>query len=264
MVFLFSVALASCSVKEDRGDCPAYVTVNVDRFINRDLPNGTVVFDDPFAHHSEEINFYPYSGIGYEWPVDRHLARVTVLSGYDREKIGESEVRVPYGQMAGMVWAYTETFSAESDLYVVDAWPHKQYCLVRFMFDNGYKAPEPYPWRFRIKAECNGFDLYTLEPLVGEYCCTVWPNAQGQFSCIIPRQLGNNLIMEIFVPNEDSETEGRVEYVIDLGKRFENLGYDWSVPDLGDVSLKVGFASGEVDVSVDGWINDNTYQGKVI
>lgn len=248
---------SSCSVKEIRTDCPVYVSVLLDRFLQNELSEGMVIFSDADKYHSELINFFPYKGIGYEYPVNRHLARTTVLSGMDYEVFTEETVTVPYGKQCGLLWGFTQTFSAEQDLFTVDAVPHKQYCMVRFTFDNGsFKAPSPYPWHFRIFAECNGLNLFTMQPVEGAYCCPVGPNAVGEFTGVIPRQKENKLTMEIFVPNEDSDIEGVTEYTIDLGARFAKLGYDWTQEDLGDVSIKVGFASGTVDVDVVEWTQE--------
>jgi len=53
----------------------------------------------------------------------------------------------------------SEIVSAEADEYVVDAVPHKQYCLVHFLFDGSPTAPEGYPWRFRLLADCAGMNI---------------------------------------------------------------------------------------------------------
>lgn len=264
--FFFVIAAvllaASCSVKENRVDCPVYVSVLLDRFYDNSLPDGMVIFDDADGHFSDNISFFPYLGVGYEYPANRHLSRCTVLSGIDRDKVDERSVTVPYGFQADMVWAYSETFSAEDDLYTIEAIPHKQYCQIKFRFDGTFIAPAPYPWHYRIFGECNGFDLYSFEPIEGELCCPVGPNNFGEYSCILPRQKENKLLMEIFVPNEDSELEGTTEYTIDLGKRFQNVGYDWTKEDLDDIVIKVGFASGGIEIEVVDWTHD--YDDEVI
>lgn len=262
LVFAVLLGAVSCTVKEDRVNCPVYVSVLLDRFLDNSLPDGSVVFDDADGHFMDNINFFPYQGVGYEYPMNRHLARVTVLSGLDHERVDDKVVRVPYGYQAGLMYAYTETFSAEDDLYTVEAVPHKQYCRIQFMYDGTFTAPAPYPWHYRIYGECNGFDLYTLEPVEGKLCCPVGPNNFGEYACILPRQKENKLLMEIYVPYSDSELEGPTEYVIDLGKRFEDIGYDWTKEDLEDVIIKVGFASGEVNIDVVDWTH--YYQEQVI
>jgi len=250
----------ACSVKEDRIECPVYVTVLTDQFVLRGMNEGKVSFSSSHVIDREDISFLTFLRDGYRQACPREFARVAIFSGAENYTLTEESMMVLPGRQAGLLWAYGESFSANSDEYVVDAEPHKQYCLVQFLFDQSVTAPPDYNWRFRIKAACSGMDIYTLEPLEGEYSCCVGPNAVGAWYGVIPRQKANDLLLEVFLPDADNEQEGRVDYVIDLGKKFEALGYDWTAEDLRDVSVSVGFASMGVTVSVQDWEGDDSYK----
>lgn len=250
----------ACSVKEDRIECPVYVTVLTDQFVIRGMNEGKVSFSSSHVIDREDISFLTFLRDGYRQACPRDFARVAIFSGAENYTLTEESMMVLPGRQAGLLWAYGESFSANSDEYVVDAEPHKQYCLVQFLFDQSVTAPPDYNWRFRIKAACSGMDIYTLEPLEGEYSCCVGPNAVGAWYGVIPRQKANDLLLEVFLPDADNEQEGRVDYVIDLGKKFEALGYDWTAEDLRDVSVSVGFASMGVTVSVQDWEGDDSYK----
>ena len=86
------------------------------------------------------------------------------------------------------------------------------------------------------------------------------PNALGAWYGVIPRQKSNDLLLEVYLPDSDREDTGRVEYVIDLGAQFEALGYDWTATDLRDITVKVGFASAGISLSVQEWEGDNSYE----
>lgn len=251
---------ASCSVKELRDECPVWVTVLTDQFIVKGMNSGTLCFasGEPIAR--EDVSFLSFIGKGFVQPLPRDYARVAVLSGLESERINDASMYVPYGRSAGLVWAYGTSFSKNMDEYVVDAEPHKQYCLVKFVFDDNPQAPPDYRWRFRMKAECNGMNVYTMEPLVGDYCSVVGPNAVGEWYGVLPRQLSNNMVLEIFLPYEGSESEGRTEYVVDLGRRFAEKGYDWSDEDLKDIVVKVGFTSATITIDVEPWVGDDRYR----
>ena len=252
--------LLGCSVKEDRIECPVYVTVLTDEFVRLGMNEGLVSFSDTHVIDREDVSFLAILRSGYKQACPREFARAAVFSGAENYILVESVMRVIPGCQAGLLWAYGESFSAQSDEYVIDATPHKQYCLVQFLFDDSPTAAPDYPWRFRIKATCSGLDIYTLEPLEGEYSASVGPNAVGEWYGVIPRQKANDLLLEVYLPNSDGEGEGRVDYVIDLGAKFAELGYDWTAKDLRDVSVKVGFASAEITVSVQDWEGDKTYE----
>lgn len=251
--------MLACSVKEVRNGCPIYVTVLTDRFMRAGLDDGTLSFSSKELEKREDVSFRSVVGTGYVQALSREYARVGVVSGTDHERFSGTEMRTPYGMQAGLVWAYGESFSVNADEYAVQAEPHKQYCLVQFLFDGKPTAPSDYPWHFRIKAECNGMDVYTMAPLEGEYCCPVGPNAVGEWYGVIPRQKRNNMILEVYTPNSDNEAEGPVDYLIDLGKRFEEKGYDWSETDLQDISVRVGFTSAGILIEVEDWAGVDTY-----
>lgn len=250
----------ACSVKEDRLECPVYVTVLTDQFVIRGMNEGKVCFSSSHVIDREDISFLSFLRDGYRKACPREYARAAVFSGAENYTLTEDVLRVIPGQQAGLLWAYGETFSANADEYVIEAEPHKQYCLVQFLFNDLTTAPDGYPWRFRIKAACSGMNIYTLEPLEGEYSCPVGPNAVGAWYGVIPRQKANELLLEVYLPDADNELEGQADYVIDLGRKFESIGYDWTAEDLRDVSVSVGFASVGMTVSVQDWEGDDSYK----
>ena len=249
----------SCSVKEDRMECPVYVTVLMDRFVQRGWSDGTVSFSADRLLARDEINFLSYLRDGYEQACPRDYARAAVLAGVDRSRVAEEVLFVPSGQQADLLWAYGTSFSADEDAFVVDAVPHKQYCLVKFYFDGNPTAPEGYPWRFRLKAECSGMNIYNLQPVEGAYCATVGPNAVGEWIGVLPRQKENTMILELYLPDADDPEEGATDCVVDLGKAFEKQGYDWTREDLADIVVKVGMTEAGITVSVQPWEGDDAY-----
>lgn len=261
-VILWSAS--ACSVKEDRRECPVYVTVLTDRFIQGGMDTGTVSFSAATLINREDISFLSIIGKGYTQACPRDYARAAVLSGVENGRLMEEALIYPPGRQADLLWIGSEIFSRNADEYVIEAEPHKQYCLVKFMFDESPRAPDGYPWRFRIKGACAGLNIYTREPIEGEYSCAVGPNAVGEWYGVIPRQKANNMLLEVFLPYEDSETEGRLEYTLDLGKSFEKIAYDWTEEDLKDVAVKVGYTSAELSVTVLDWEGDNSYLNEEI
>ena len=96
-------------------------------------------------------------------------------------------------------------------------------------------------------------NLYTLEPVTGFYSAPVGPNAMGEWYGVLPRQRSNNMQLEIFLPEQGSSTAGRTDYIVDLGRAFEEKGYDWTLEDLKDIEVQVGFVNTTVRVTVSDW-----------
>lgn len=254
-----AVGSLSCSVKENRMECPVYVTVLTDRFAQQGLEEGTVSFSADRLLARDEINFLSYLREGYEQACPRDFARAAVLSGVDNSRLADDKLFIPTGRQADLLWAFGASFSAEADSYVLDAVPHKQYCLIKFLFGDAPTAPTDYPWRFRLLADCSGMNIYTLEPVEGTYRSIVGPNAVGEWYGVLPRQKSNNMRLEIYLPDGEDETEGRTDYVLDLGKAFEKQGYDWHREDLADIAVKVGFSEVGITLTVQEWEGDDHY-----
>ncbi len=253
-------APVACSVKENRSECPVYVTVLTDRFLQQGLHEGVISFAAAQPLHREKVGFLSCVREGFVQACPRDYARVSVISGAEDAFLTAGTLSVPTGREAGLVWAYATEFAAWADEYVVDAEPHKQYCLIRFLFDGSPTAPEGYPWRFRLVADCAGLDLYSLEALPGTYRTLVEPDAVGEWYSVLPRQRANSMKLEVFVPDGEDPMGGRTDYVVDLGQAFEQQGYDWSLPDLRDIEVQVGFASAELTLTVREWERDGHYQ----
>lgn len=249
----------ACSVKEDRFECPVYVTVLTDRYVQQGMNSGTVSFSASSLIKREGVNFLSCIGRGFTQACPRDYARAAVLSGVDNGRLMEEALIYPPGCQADLLWGSAEVFSENADAYVIDAVPHKQYCLIQFVFDESPHAPDGYPWRFRIKADCAGVNIYTMAPIAGEYSCPVGPNSVGEWYGVLPWQKTNNMLLEVYMPYEGSEREGRLDYIIDLGKAFADKGYDWTAEDLKDMVVKVGFTSAEITVSIADWVSDETY-----
>ena len=250
----------ACSVKEDRSPCPVYVTVLTDRYVQQGLYEGVVSFAAATPLAREAVRFADHIREGIRQACPRDYARVSVLAGVPEELLTAEALTIPPGREAPPAWAFGVSFSAWADEYVVDAEPHKQFCRVRFLFDGSPTAPDDYPWRFRLLADCAGMDLYTLEPLPGDYRVAVGPDADGQWRSVLPRQRDNRLTLEVYVPDGDDPSEGRTEYLIDLGQAFAQQGYDWTLPDLRDIEVQVGFTQAELTVTVREWERDEHYQ----
>ena len=81
--------LPCCSVKEAREDCPVYVTVLTERFIQNGQSGGIVSFHAAGPIDREEINFLSYIGKGFRQPCPRDYARTAVVSGLEHDFLSD-------------------------------------------------------------------------------------------------------------------------------------------------------------------------------
>lgn len=102
-------------------------------------------------------------------------------------------------------------------------------------------------------------DLYTLEPVPGSYSATVGPNSLGEWYGVLPRQRVNNMLLEVYLPEAGNPALGRTDYVFDLGEAFERQGYDWTLEDLPDIEIQVGFVYASLTLHVRPWEGPDEY-----
>ena len=178
------------------------------------------------------------------------------MAGLERTVIRGDSLVTPFGLEADPLWMYGEEFVCESDEKFVTAVPYKQYCTLTIVV-SGLGPGEEYEGTFRVRAADNAIDIYSRRPLRGEYLAVVRRSGTGVFSVRIPRQSGNDMILE-FV-RETAGKDGTVDRVIDLGAEFSRAGYDWKRKNLQDVSAVVDHASAEITLSVTGWDEDESF-----
>lgn len=248
--------LASCSVKEDRRACPCYTYLIVDEFIDAGFPRALISFSSggEVARSVESLPEHEHRG--YVRPLPRRPARAAVVAGLERTVIRGDSLVTPFGLEADPLWMYGEEFVCESDEKFVTAVPYKQYCTLTIVV-SGLGPGEEYEGTFRVRAADNAIDIYSRRPLRGEYLAVVRRSGTGVFSVRIPRQSGNDMILE-FV-RETAGKDGTVDRVIDLGAEFSRAGYDWKRKNLQDVSAVVDHASAEITLSVPGWDEDESF-----
>ena len=74
-------------------------------------------------------------------------------------------------------------------------------------------------------------------------------NASG-YEVRIPRQLRNEIVLELLDPSQDSNVPVSV---IDVGKALESKGFDWEKTDLDDMNVVVDFTRMQAFVEVVDW-----------
>lgn len=258
------ITLVSCStIKEDRSECPSYLTFDVDAFIAAGFRTAVVSYQaengDVFQ---DEITLAQYRGVGYEVPIERgHRSQVSVVAGLERSTISETSVRALNNSPFDRIWAYASDIEPAGDLEVIRTAPHKQFCDVTFTFPEGTPEDVDFPYVLRVRTTFNGFGLYSLSPLpiLSGYETCSYPDKDNGYSVVLPRQGDYDIWLDIILPGDESQAPGQVLYIIDLGKRFIDAGYDWTKQDLDNISVLVDFSAGDPEIIVNPWTDDDTY-----
>ena len=83
-------------------------------------------------------------------------------------------------------------------------------------------------------------------PAEGSFSRRILPGSDGHASLRLPRQGDDSLLMHVVFSD-------RVVRTFALGSYIAAAGYDWTAPDLADLTLHIDFSVTSVTISTDLW-----------
>lgn len=247
-------AVAACflwngCVKEERSACPCYLTFNLDRVIGEGGFDEAVATLGPCSDRAleqERIALWEYEGTGYEKKVLKDVVRASMVCGFKNGIFRNDCYLVPKSLQSDPIMAYALSMRCMGEREEVNVELHKQYCRIHFSFA-GVEARAEFPYELRVRADCNGFNLYDLSPVEGEYTAMALETNSGDLSVVLPRQKSNELALDLL------DFKAELAYVVDLGSMLEKRGYDWTKTDLDDVEVEIDYAMTEFIVEIIPW-----------
>lgn len=242
LILLAGISLGqACSVKEDRVPCPCLLTLE---------------FNCPDVPDAEYIGLLVTSN-------DELIWRDTV--DVDGKRNGYS-VSVPQSTLHVRAWMGTEGLDTEAGLVI----PMGEDCPEIYMHDSDIRAVGEYIYEtvtlrknhcvltlttegegrietaMRLRGNIAGYDAVG-RPLGGEFEFPLKEEGMTEgYRAVLPRQTDASLMLEI--------DDGKGDYkAFALGRYIVSSGYDWSSPDLEDVSITLDYALTEVRLVINGW-----------
>lgn len=232
--------LASCSVKEDRDECPCWLQIDLstcshyaDRVSLKGWTSSSPVFgvqvlsEDFSSSHEEEV--------------PRTMVSYCATSGLDDSRSSGMLVIVPEGMQSDRLYAYRADVQAFGETAYDKVSLHKQYAAVAVKIDDSDND-----YSVTVKSRWNGLDLVSLKPVAGSFRFAPERNEEKVWYFRLPRQGDDSLIMEITGANGYT-------YPYDLGRLIRESGYDWAAEDLDDIMIGVDYHSGQTTIKVIPW-----------
>lgn len=249
----------SCSVKENRSDCPCYVNVNIDDYLKSGFDRALLSFSSGGLIDREEVDLSPFEGVGYEQAMPRRLGRVAVASGLSKTIVKSDTLLTPYGIETDPLWLFCEEFLCTDDEYRIESVARKQYCRL-VIGVKGLASGGAYDYSFVVKGNCNAIDMYSATAIEGKYCAEAIRNETGIFSVRIPRQKKSELLLEVIDKKTlSSSGEYSVKFTVDLGAIFTASGYNWERKDLLDAEVSIDYANAQVSFRIEDWKSDDVF-----
>ena len=226
--------LSACSVKENRDACPCTLILGIS-----DLPVSPVVVEvvgekgtyTQIVHADTVLVLSVPKG---EWTV-------SAVGGALAEPGGG--VKIPPGEEAVPLYLFHAVVPATGEQIMLPVLLRKQFCALELVFSGppGYGPP------FEVEVEGNvGGWNRDGSPAEGSFSRRILPGSDGHASLRLPRQGDDSLLMHVVFSD-------RVVRTFALGSYIAAAGYDWTAPDLADLTLHIDISVTSVTISTDLW-----------
>ena len=226
--------LSSCSIKENRAECPCALTLELTGLPVRPVVLGVAGEGYAFTEviHADTV---------LSVPVPKGDLAVSAVGGALAE--GDGSIRIPEGEEAPPLYLFYADVSSAAEQVILPVTLHKQYCTLELIFSgpSGYRPP----FQVAVEGYYGGW-LPDGAPLTGSFSHRLLPGTDGRAVLRLPRQGDDSLLMHIVFSDQVVRTFA-------LGSYIAASGYDWSAPDLEDLTLHVDISVTSVTISTDLW-----------
>ena len=238
MFMTVMLLLPSCFVKEDRDECPCWMTVEMPDRVGHD---GSVVlrlhgnYDDGAMDYAYKVSESIKADVGIlEYEVPRGSIGVSVVNS--------ARLVVPVGEQMDSLYGFFKPYHTRCESVKCDVELHKEFCTVSFtLVDEHYESP----YDIEVRGNVSGVSPWDLVPVSGAFKYA--PVAEeGVYRVRIPRQVDASLEM-VMLSNQEIVSR------FPLGEYIIRSGYDWAAKDLSDVSVALDLEKQQVMVTVSGW-----------
>lgn len=229
MGILGLVALVSCSVKEDRGDCPCYLTVDAERVVSVDGWFGTK-------------SLFNVNG-GF---VDRQVPRgvVDIVASYGR-------FSVPEGQQMDSLFARRIPVDTDGESAYARVTLCKNFTTIELDFKDEDDGRTDYD--LLATGTISGLDARSLNPMEGSFSFVPELNTDGRgYAFRVPRQKDETLKLLL-------SKDGNIVETIDLGHLIAKTGFDWKAESLGDIAILCDLPAHTFTITVKEWEGPVTF-----
>ena len=224
-------ALASCSVKEDRSDCPCWITVTA-----RETTSLS-------AWYGSQIILDNHSGGLVDHTVPRGIVDIVASEG---------SFTVPEGQQMSELFAQLQHLDTDGEFASTEIELKKQFATVSIDFKDEDDGRTGYD--LLVTGTVSGADTHTLAPVEGRFRCVPNPITDGRgYAFRAPRQKDESLTLQLLADDDTVDT-------IPLGELIRKAGFDWTRESLGDVAILCDIPARTFTISIMEWEGPVTFE----
>ena len=245
--------LASCSVKEDRDECPCWLEVAVSG-CERIARNITVSAWNPSTVFMEGIDVRDYPK-GYERKVPKGYLTVSAFAGRKVQELSGESLVIPDGLPCDSLWAHRALVNCNGEFARDTAVLHKQFATVHLKIDN-LKEGEQYPYALVLRSRFDGLRLTDCSPHAGVWSCDLDRLPDGTYVFRVPRQGDGSLAIDLMLDGEKMDEYPVGEYIL-------QSGYSWLSEDLDDIWIGMDYGGSEPNIVIEKWGDSDPYDSEL-
>ena len=238
---LAALLLSSCSIKEERAECPCRLEVDF-------LPFAAIGGIPDLQVRSG--NYPPVSGLrdASSWHADirKGVYTISVVHPGMQTQVGPDRITCPEGMVPDSIYAFAASVDCHAEKVHVSALARKQFCTVTL------REKEPTPLQYAVRSRFAAFSRADLSPQPAPLSFSTRRDPDGAIRFRLPRQgTDSGLLLEV------SGTEGDA-WELPLGEWMEKAGYDWTLPSLEDFLLELDYTATRIQVRILDWDGEET------
>lgn len=241
-----ALSFACCFVKEYREACPCRLVLDLSEVDTAVVRSADLYVSVPGGYVSADVIEKECFGKEYATTVPRTELLLNLSSG-GKGMVSEKGLDIPLGEECPPVYMHSSAIDGDCEIWHEKVRMRKNHCRV-YVFLKGQESPG---MSLTVKGEVCGYDAYGI-PKPGDFLCCRKPDVS--YACVIsvPRQTDDSLVLEV-----DDGTG--VCKMFTLGMYISSAGYDWTSPDLKDISVTLDFAISHIALKVHGWEEDHVF-----
>lgn len=242
------ILLQSCSLKEERSDCPCWLDVFFGNFPEEGLVLSAWQGEKLFKDDVTRDDFTDF----YEKEVKRGLVSLSAYRNSGALSVSGDIISIQKGSQADSLYAYSSYVECFGEFAADTVHLYKQFATVFLQLKNS--ADNVYPYWVRIIGNVSGTQVRDLSPVGGEFLFD--PTLSETQGCTfrLPRQKDDSLILEFH-----NISDGSLADSINLGAQIASAGFDWGARSLNDIIIEIDFAKVGMEITVREWESEDIY-----
>lgn len=223
----------SCTVKEDRDDCPCWLSLH---FEDCGRTGDFCLFLR--APEFSRRDTLAVADSSCRLAVPRKPLALLAVAPASCGTEADGSLRIPEGRESPEVYLCHREVDARGEAVEDTLRFCKNFCRLSVRFSI-YKTP-PENLSLTVSGGVCGFDAEG-RPATGDFRYLLAPDSEGRCEVCLPRQLDDSLKLEM----------GPKSFA--LGEYMAEAGYDWTAPSLDDCSITVDVALTVIYFKIDSW-----------